>query len=84
MQGTVTVTVTDDDFGLSVSPPPNITIAEGESEEFTVSLPPSASGDVMVDIVSSEGNSSELNFLPQLTFTQQGSGESGRECNGNR
>ena len=71
VKGTVTVTVTDDDFGLSVSPPA-ITIAEGESGEFTVNLPSSASEDVTVDIESSR-SVSELELTPpELTFTQQG------------
>ena len=68
VEGTVTVIVTDDDFGLTVEPH-EITIVEGESEEFTVNLPSSTSGEVTVDIVSSR-SPSELEFLSQLTFTQ--------------
>ncbi|MYF41146.1 MAG: hypothetical protein F4221_09935, partial [Rhodothermaceae bacterium] len=68
VEGTVTVTVIDDDFGLTVVPP-EITIVEGESDEFTVNLPSSTSGDVTVDIVSSR-SPSELEFPSQLTFNQ--------------
>ena len=68
VEGTVTVTVIDDDFGLTVVPP-EITIVEGESDEFTVNLPSSTTGDVTVDIVSSR-TPSELEFPPQLTFNQ--------------
>ena len=70
VQGTVTVIVIDDDYGLTVEPT-EITVVEGESEEFTVSLPASASGDVTVAIVSSR-SVSELEFPLQLTFTEQG------------
>ena len=68
VEGTVTVTVIDDDFGLTVVPS-EITIVEGESDEFTVNLPSSTSGDVTVDIVSSR-SPSELEFPSQLTFNQ--------------
>ena len=70
VQGTVTVIVIDDDYGLTVEPT-EITVVEGESEEFTVNLPSSASGEVTVDIESSR-SVSELQFPPHLTFTQQG------------
>ncbi|MDE2671094.1 MAG: hypothetical protein OXI04_00970 [Bacteroidota bacterium] len=68
VEGTVTVIVTDDDFGLQVAPS-EITVVEGESEFFTVNLPTSTSGEVAVDIVSSR-SPSELEFPGQLTFTQ--------------
>ena len=65
---TVTVTIKDDDLELKVDQS-EITVVEGESKTFTVSLSHRASEEVTVEIVSSEGTSSKLEFEPQLMFS---------------
>ncbi len=64
---TVSVTIIDKDE-LSLEAPSEITIIEGASRTFTVSLSHRTSEEVTVDIVSSEGGNSKLEFPSQLTF----------------
>ena len=65
---TVTVTIKDDDLELSAAPS-DITVVEGGSKTFTVSLSHRISEEVTVAIESSEGTSSKLELPPQpLTF----------------
>ena len=59
VDATVMVTIKDDDLNLSAAPS-DITVVEGGSKTFTVSLSHRLSEEVTVDIVSSEGSSSEL------------------------
>ena len=63
---TVTVTIIEDE-GLSLEAPSEITIIEGGSRTFTVSLSHRTSEEITVDIVSSR-STSELEFPAQLTF----------------
>ena len=65
---TVTVTIKDDDLNLSAAPS-EITVVEGGSKTFTVSLSHRESEEVIVEIVSSDGSSSELQFDSPLTFS---------------
>ena len=64
---TVSVTIIDKDE-LSLEAPSEITIIEGASRTFTVSLSHRTSEEVTVDITSSEGGNSKLEFPSQLTF----------------
>ena len=64
---TVSVTIIEADE-LSLEAPAEITIVEGESRTFTVSLSHRTSEEVTVGIVSSEGSNTELEFPSQLTF----------------
>lgn len=66
---TVTVTIKDDDLELEAKPD-GITVVEGGSKNFTVSLSHRTSEEVTVAIVSSEGTGSELEFDPSFTFTR--------------
>ena len=59
---TVMVTIIDDDLELKVDQS-EITVVEGGSKTFTVSLSHRSSEEVTVDIVSSEGTSSELELF---------------------
>ena len=66
---TITVTIIDDDLELRAAPS-EITVVEGGSRTFTVSLSHRTSEEIMVDIVSSSSDSKLELSSQQLMFTQ--------------